>query len=1030
MLDELVEQFEESWTGESRHEIPELLREHGLGEDGSAATELIRVDICRRYSKSQAVDLRLYFQLCPWLSHDARWAPQIAFEDYRSRRRLNLPLWPKRWADLPGIAEQAWYCQILALGSSSPAAQSHAQPSSFLLAASAGGASHVAADPNGAEFEKSLRQAGFSLVRRIREGAFSTVYLAIQHELCERYVVLKVVDRPWQEPQQLARLQHTNIVPIYSFHQIGSRFAICMPYAGVVTLADYLGVESLASSRCGHHLVTTVRQRVHETISTVLPLRSPTPQDGTGSEDGAAADDQSAMQPLDRLQSLQHHELALWMFSRLAAALAHSHARGVLHCDLKPANILIRNDGEPALLDFNLSQRLHHPDHGRAGGTLAYMPPEFLRAMMGQSVPRSVTADVYSLGVILYEFVTGRLPFPLPRSLAPLDLEAAVETRRPQLRWQRDEQVPGGLRVIIGRCLQFDPASRYASAEQLQRDLECELHHQPLQHTPEPSLASRLRKWTRRHPRCSSAGVLGLAAVALVLALSGVAWRLRESNRDLASQTMRDAFRARSAVALANLMAVDESDRSRQLRAADECLQMYGVLSDPHWQQSIGFRYLDATSQRLVLNRLTDLLLRTASAELSDKTELPSGKPRASSSMQRLGLLAQAPFAQVAPVAIARLKRQSGLPPAKETDPLPALDHQLPLDVFAEALYRLNRDRGEEAMQLLDPALLGVIDPFSYWIAVGRAQLDSHQLPAAEISFSMAIELLQQSPIGYYFRGLCRMQMRQRDKIVMAEADFDGAIERTSTFRSARIARALAREVAGDLPGAVSDMDSVLQADENNNRGLIIRSRLHRKLGNHRLSQLDLEAALVRPPASLEDWVARALARLPSDRHAALDDLNLAQRIDPTSVLVLQNRAHLLSEHFGDVQQAIECLDQLLLFHPTSEAALLGRAVLQARQGDRVAALHDLETAADRVPQWSPASLYQAGCTHSLLAAATATEPDAAAASRRQALQYLSQAIQRGYGGELLETDPDLESLRSDPMFNHLLQTTRIGLAR
>src|SRR5204863_676547 len=117
---------------------------------------------------------------------------------------------------------------------------------------------------------------------------------------------------------------------------------------------------------------------------------------------------------LDKLEGLSYVEAVLWLGARLADGLTHAHERGVVHRDLKPANVLLTDDGQPMLLDFNLSddQRLRgSAPAAQVGGTLPYMPPEQLEAFQhGKAAPADPRGDLFSLGVILYELLTGRFP--------------------------------------------------------------------------------------------------------------------------------------------------------------------------------------------------------------------------------------------------------------------------------------------------------------------------------------------------------------------------------------------------------------------------------------------------------------------------------------------------------------------------------------------------------------------------------------------------------------------------------------------
>src|SRR5205807_1392074 len=112
---------------------------------------------------------------------------------------------------------------------------------------------------------------------------------------------------------------------------------------------------------------------------------------------------------LDKLEGYTYVQSVLWIASRLADGLAHAHERGILHRDLKPANILLTDEGQPMLLDFNLSADTKlgtSPEAAMIGGTLIYMSPEHIEAFRGGQRPVDARSDIYSLGLILYELLT------------------------------------------------------------------------------------------------------------------------------------------------------------------------------------------------------------------------------------------------------------------------------------------------------------------------------------------------------------------------------------------------------------------------------------------------------------------------------------------------------------------------------------------------------------------------------------------------------------------------------------------------
>ncbi len=310
-VEEAIDCFEENWSPDSRSEINDLLSDYDLADDHSALTELIRIDIELRYKHAIPVKLDNYFSEFEALLEIPECASQIAFEDFRSRCTQGHEVPASRWEHLPGVRQELWFQELLCESPAARITPQFSKPKS-------------SSDPDAA-FETALQAAGFRLVHEIGQGTFSRVYLATQRKLADRYVVLKVVDRALAEPQNMAMLQHTNIVPIYSFHRILSRSVICMPYAGSVTLEDFLNEKKGSDGRGGEDLVTTVRNRVGDTTVACTDDE----HDSVGAKPAAlipAADESAVLKPLEQLRSLGCDELATWIFARLAAALAHSHA--------------------------------------------------------------------------------------------------------------------------------------------------------------------------------------------------------------------------------------------------------------------------------------------------------------------------------------------------------------------------------------------------------------------------------------------------------------------------------------------------------------------------------------------------------------------------------------------------------------------------------------------------------------------------------------------------------------------------------
>jgi hypothetical protein len=205
---------------------------------------------------------------------------------------------------------------------------------------------------------------------------------------------------------------------------------------------------------------------------------------------------------------------AAQLMAVVARALHHAHQRGILHRDLKPGNILMDDQGQPHVTDFGLAKRVDGDQRltqsGAIVGTPSYMPPEQARS----EKVLTTAVDVYSLGAVLYESLTGQPPFRAP---TPLDTVLQVLEREPERLRRLNPHVDRDLETTCLKCLEKDPQRRYGSAEALAEDLDRWLAHEPIRARPIGS-AGRLLRWCRRNPVISA--VTATAAV-VVLALSG-----------------------------------------------------------------------------------------------------------------------------------------------------------------------------------------------------------------------------------------------------------------------------------------------------------------------------------------------------------------------------------------------------------------------------------------------------------------------------------------------------------------------------
>jgi eukaryotic-like serine/threonine-protein kinase len=288
--------------------------------------------------------------------------------------------------------------------------------------------------------------------------------------------------------------------------------------------------------------------------------------------------------PLDEYANRHGLDLAarVGLVARVADAVQHAHDRGVIHRDLKPANILVEETGQPKVLDFGVARATGADLLTAAGltrtgqllGTPNYMSPEQVEADPAAIDHR---ADVYALGVILFELLAHRLPYQLEdRPLA--ETARLILHQDPPSLGSINPELRGDVETIVAKALEKDAARRYPSAADLAADLRRWMAHEPILARPASALY-HLRKFARRHT--ALVGGVVATGVALVLGLVGtILFAVGEAKqRGLAEQNARaaiaekrealfQAYRARLSAATAAISAHDVADAADQLEAA------------------------------------------------------------------------------------------------------------------------------------------------------------------------------------------------------------------------------------------------------------------------------------------------------------------------------------------------------------------------------------------------------------------------------------------------------------------------------
>lgn len=435
-----------------------------------SAHQLAVERIIDRWNSGARPDAAGMLETLAELAEDHSAVLELAYEEYRIKRSLGETIEPAEFCGrFPGCAgelrEMIAVHQLLV----------DEHPS--LLDAIQGAV--VTSEPQwpsvGSEWE------GLRLIEELGRGAVARVFLAEEMSAGNRRVSVKVTPQESREPALQGPLSHANIMPLFSVRKSSdARFQILiMPYWGRATLCD---------------VIRDARAAGPEPTGASVVARASAEHSRDQSKDERTRDGDR------RAPSIVAETLRIGI--DIARALEYAHRQGVYHCDLKPANVLVSAVGRILLIDFNLAAT-RSDSHGAPRGTLPYMSPERLAAFNAfppTSDPppkiQPVAADIFSLAVLMYELLTGRLPYGEPDRALPLR-EQASEL------WKRQQSGPPAvadppisnlerrLFELLLECLEIRVDRRLADAAEFARRAEAILRDEAASSATSPGPAER-----------------------------------------------------------------------------------------------------------------------------------------------------------------------------------------------------------------------------------------------------------------------------------------------------------------------------------------------------------------------------------------------------------------------------------------------------------------------------------------------------------------------------------------------------------
>ncbi len=682
------------------------------------------------------------------------------------------------------------------------------------------------------------------------------------------------------------------------------------------------------------------------------------------------------------------------------------------------------------LLDFNLSvDVIPSSDDGdihRAlvGGTLPYMSPEHLDAFnpRGNTSPEAVDerSDIYALGLILFEMLAGEHPFVEVSSggsmFETIELMIAARRQVPSLR-ARCPHVPWSLDALVGKCLSFEPAHRYARARDLAEDLRRFLDDLPMKYCPEPSFRERMGKFARRHPGLCGSTSIALFSLVLIGLLAGAVVFAYDKLQVLAARMSLQVFDHdfTQSQFLLNTAMASKQHLSEGLDKSGQALGRLGVESErsPRWRA--WQRYLTPEERRRLVEQIVELVMLDARARVALETQHGTERDRARSIERAIAALdraerldPQAPSALYAERAryygALGMAGRAAADRSRATEIIPSTCHDLTL--LGSTLLAGGDSAGAE--QALRQALHLDVTSFWAWFVLGHCHYAQKRFLEAAGDFA-ACSAREPSFAWVHFNRA--IALARSGRLLDAKLAYDRAIDLEPAFAEAVVDRALTELELNQLNAARADLTRAIELGRSDLVVFAALGETWARLGRSREAERYFARLLDRNPADLVVRVARGITRVRDNPQGAIDDFTRVLDRDPYNAQAHYGMALVVRR--ADARAALEHLDRALLTNPDLIDALQLRALVRARLGER-GALDDVDRLVESA---TPHRLYNAACAVAIL-----SEKSADPRLRSHAIDLLLRAVTAGFPIKEAASDPDLKPLHGSPRYEEIVK--------